>query len=69
MNRDEIAARIIKGASIHRVALRIIEETKRNTKWFKPIAAAKLSFLYRVSFEDAFAVISEMDLTPHNPMS
>jgi len=67
MNRKEIAAKIIKGASIHRVALRIIEETKANTKWHKPIAAAKLAFLYEIQFDDAFAVISEMDLTPHNP--
>ena len=64
MNRDEIAAKIIKGASIHRVAARIILEVKQNTKFFKPIAAAKLAFLYQIPFGDACAVIAEMDLTP-----
>lgn len=64
MNREEIAAKIIKGAGIHRVALRIIEEVKANTKWHKPIAAAKLAFLYQIPFGDACAVVSEMDLTP-----
>jgi hypothetical protein len=64
MNRDEIAAKIIKGASIHRVAERIILETKPNTEFFKPIAAAKLAFLYRIDFGDACAIVSEMDLTP-----
>ena len=64
MSRDQLAEKIINGASIHRVALRLIEEAKRNTKWFKPIASAKLAFIYRIPFCDAFAIIAEMDLTP-----
>lgn len=69
MNRDELSAKIIAGASIHRVAVRIIEDVKRSTamptSWYKPIAAAKLAFFFKLSFPDAWSVIQEMDLTPH----
>jgi hypothetical protein len=66
MNRDELSAKIIAGASIHRVAVRIIEDVKRSTAtWYKPIAAAKLAFFFKLSFPDAWSVIQEMDLTPH----
>jgi len=60
--RAKIAARIINGASIHRVAERLILETRRNTKFFKPIAAAKLAFLYGIDFGDALAIICEMSV-------
>lgn len=63
--RDKIAAKIIAGASIHRVAERLILETRHlSPAVFKLVAANKLSFIYRISFSDALAVINEMDLTP-----
>jgi len=65
MDRKEIAARIIKGADIHRVAERIILELRQSTNFVQPIAAAKLAFLYEIPFGDALAVVSEMDLTPY----
>lgn len=64
MNRQQLAARIIGNDSIHSVAERFILEARQNTKWFKPIAAAKLAFVYGISFGDACSVIAEMDLTP-----
>jgi len=64
VTRKEIAARIIAGASIHRVAIRLIAEISKNTKWHKPIAAAKLAWIFDIPFQDAWSVIQEMDLTP-----
>ena len=59
--RDKIAAQIIKGATMHRVAERLILETKPVTKAYKAIAAAKLAFIYRMPFDWSVAVIEEMD--------
>jgi DNA-binding XRE family transcriptional regulator len=64
MSREELAARIINGVSIHRVTLHLIEKEKVKTKWYKPIVAAHLAWLYKIPFGDALAIVSEMDLTP-----
>ena len=40
---DTIRAKIVNGASIHRVAERLILEVRQNTRYFKPVAAAKLA--------------------------
>lgn len=50
---------------IHRAAELFILELRQSTNFFKPIAAAKLAFLYKIPFGDALAVVSEMDLTPY----
>jgi hypothetical protein len=59
--RDRIAALITNGASMHRVAERLILEIKPLTTAYKAIATAKLSFIYRMPFDLALAVVEEMD--------
>lgn len=60
---ETIRQKIINGASIHRVAERLILEIKKNTKFYKAIAAAKLAWIYEIPFDNALAIINEMDLT------
>lgn len=61
--REKLAEKIINGASMHRVASRIIHEVKANTSFYRPIAAAKLAFIYDdMPLCHAMAVIQEMDI-------
>lgn len=68
MDINAIRAQITKDACMHTVAARIILETRKNTKFYRPMATAKLAFVYQVPFKDALAVISEMDVQDPPPV-
>lgn len=58
--REKIAASIIKGRTMHGLALTLIEEMREVTKSWKFCAAARLAFLFAIDFDDATAIVSEM---------
>lgn len=57
-----IREKITKGASIHRVAERLVLEMRGRIPLYKHIAASKLAWIYQISTWDAYAVIQEMDV-------
>lgn len=59
--RARIAAKIIKGATVHRVAAKLLNDAKRHSNIYRLVAALQLQAIYKMPLENAVAVVSEMD--------
>ena len=64
--RERIAQAIINGATIHRVAERILKEIRTGNprsqrSMIQLVSANKLAFVYSMDFHNALAIIEEMD--------
>lgn len=57
-----LADRLLRGASMHRIAARIIEQKRGTSSLWKTHAAAYLALVCCVSMGDAKAIIAEMSL-------
>jgi len=59
---DNLRREIIGNQTVHSYASKLLIEFATLTKHVKPMAAAKLAFVFRISFGDALAVMSEMSV-------
>lgn len=60
--KESIRAKLTQGASVHRIAARIIEQKRGTFLLWKSSAAALLALLFKIPLRDAKAVISEMSV-------
>jgi len=60
---DELRRKITQGIGMHKLAVQLIEESRPHTNIYRMVAALRLQNLCRMPFENAVAIITEMDGT------
>lgn len=60
--RKALSERLLRGASMHRIAARVIEQKRGTSTMWKLHAAAYLALVVMISIGDAKAIIAEMSV-------